>query len=87
MIHGKVICSMTRDEYAVRIKQIVAEQLNYDIEKLSDDTLFVEDLNADSLELVELVMTLENEFDAEISEDDIENIKSIGDLADALSNN
>lgn len=78
---------MTRDEYAVKIKQIVAEQLNYDIEKLSDDTLFVEDLNADSLELVELVMTLENEFDAEISEDDIENIKSIGDLADALSNN
>lgn len=78
---------MTRDEYAVKIKQIVAEQLNYDIEKLSDDTLFVEDLNADSLELVELIMTLENEFDAEISEDDIENIKSIGDLADALSNN
>lgn len=78
---------MTRDEYSVKIKQIVAEQLNYDIDKLSDDTLFVEDLNADSLELVELVMTLENEFDAEISEDDIENIKSIGDLADALSKN
>lgn len=76
---------MTRDEYAVKIRQIVAEQLNYDIDKLSDDTLFVEDLNADSLELVELVMTLENEFDAEISEDDIEKIKSIGDLADALS--
>lgn len=77
---------MTRDEYAVRIKEIVAEQLNYDIEKLSDDTLFVEDLNADSLEIVELVMALENEFDAEISEDAIEKIKSIGDLADALAN-
>ena len=77
---------MTRDEYAVRIKEIVAEQLNYEIEKLSDDTLFVEDLNADSLEIVELVMALENEFDAEISEDAIEKIKSIGDLADALAN-
>ncbi|MBE5818907.1 MAG: acyl carrier protein [Clostridiales bacterium] len=77
---------MTRDEYAVRIKEIVAEQLNYDIEKLTDDTLFVEDLNADSLEIVELVMALENEFDAEISEDAIEKIKSIGDLADALAN-
>ena len=76
---------MTRDEYAVRIKEIVAEQLNYDIEKLTDDTLFVEDLNADSLEIVELVMALENEFDAEISEDAIEKIKSIGDLADALA--
>lgn len=84
-MYRKVICNMTRDEYAVKIRQIVAEQLNYDIDKLSDDTLFVEDLNADSLELVELVMTLENEFDAEISEDDIEKIKSIGDLADALS--
>ena len=77
---------MTRDEYAVRIKEIVAEQLNYDIEKLTDDTLFVEDLNADSLEIVELVMALENEFDAEISEDAIEKLKSIGDLADALAN-
>ena len=77
---------MTRDEYAVRIKEIVAEQLNYEIEKLSDDTLFVEDLNADSLEIVELVMALENEFDAEISEDAIEKIKSIGDLTDALAN-
>ena len=77
---------MTRDEYAVRIKEIVAEQLNYDIEKLTDNTLFVEDLNADSLEIVELVMALENEFDAEISEDAIEKIKSIGDLADALAN-
>ncbi len=77
---------MTREEYAVRIKEVVAEQLNYDIEKLSDSTLFVEDLNADSLEIVELVMALENEFDAEISEDAVENIKSIGDLADALAN-
>ena len=77
---------MTRDEYAVRIKEIVAEQLNYEIDKLTDDTLFVEDLNADSLEIVELVMALENEFEAEISEDAIEKIKSIGDLADALAN-
>ncbi|MBP3348850.1 MAG: acyl carrier protein [Clostridia bacterium] len=76
---------MTRDEYATRIKEIVAEQLNYDIEKLSDDTLFVEDLNADSLEIVELVMAIENEFDVEVSEDAVENIKSIGDLADALA--
>ena len=76
---------MTRDEYATRIKEIVAEQLNYDIEKLSDHTLFVEDLNADSLEIVELVMAIENEFDVEVSEDAVENIKSIGDLADALA--
>ena len=40
---------MSRDEYAAKIKEIVAEQLNYDIDKLTDDTLFVEDLSADSL--------------------------------------
>lgn len=84
MICRKVICDMTRDEYAVKVKQIVAEQLDYDVEQLSDNTLFVEDLHADSLEIVELIMALEEELDAEISEDDIENIKSIGDLADVL---
>ncbi len=77
---------MTRDEYAVKIKEIVAEQLNYDIEKLTDETKFVEDLNADSLEIVELIMALENEFNCEISEDDVEKIKTIGDLADVLAN-
>lgn len=76
---------MSRDEYAAKIKEIVAEQLNYDIEKLTDDTLFVEDLSADSLEIVELVMALENEFDVEIPEDAVERVKSIGDLADVLS--
>lgn len=75
---------MTRDEYAAKVKQIVAEQLDYDVEQLSDDTLFVEDLHADSLEIVELIMALEEELDAEISEDDIESIKSIGDLANVL---
>ena len=76
---------MSWDEYAAKIKEIVAEQLNYDIDKLTDDTLFVEDLSADSLEIVELVMALENEFDVEIPEDAVEKIKSIGDLADVLS--
>lgn len=76
---------MSRDEYAAKIKEIVAEQLNYDIEKLTDDTLFVEDLSADSLEIVELVMALENEFGIEIPEDAVEKIKTIGDLADVLA--
>ena len=76
---------MSRDEYAAKIKEILAEELNYDIDKLTDDTLFVEDLSADSLEIVELVMALENEFDVEIPEDAVEKIKSIGDLADVLS--
>ena len=76
---------MSRDEYVAKIKDIVAEQLNFEIEKLSEDTLFVEDLNADSLEIVELVMALEQEFGIEIAEDDVEKIKTIGDLADVLA--
>lgn len=76
---------MSREEYAAKIKEIVAEQLNCEIEKLTDETLFVEDLNADSLEIVELIMALEQEFEIEISEDDVEKIKTIGNLADLIT--
>ena len=77
---------MTRDEYAVRIKEIVAEQLNYDIEKLTDDTLFVEDLNADSLEIVELVMALEETFGVEIPDSEAEKISTVGDVVEYVKN-
>ncbi len=76
---------MSREEYLSKIKEIVAEQMDYDIEKLTEDTLFVDDLNADSLEIVELVMALEQEFNVEIPEDAVERVKSLGDLAEVLS--
>lgn len=63
-----------------KVKQIVADQLELDAENLSMDTTF-EEIDADSLDIVELVMALEEEFELEISDDEIENIKSVGDIA------
>ena len=62
-----------------RILQIIAEQFNFEKEDLTDDMNFQDDLNADSIELVELVMTIEEEFETEVSEEDLEKLKTIGD--------
>lgn len=61
----------------------VSEQFGVDKDSLSRDTSFVDDLNADSLDVVELSMTIEDEFGiGEISEEDLKNFKTIGDLVD-----
>ena len=61
----------------------VSEQFGVDKDSLSRDTSFVDDLNADSIDVVELSMTIEDEFGiGEISEEDLKNIKTIGDLVD-----
>lgn len=61
-----------------RVVEIVAEQLGADKEKISGDTHFVNDLGADSLDVVELVMELEEEFDVNIPDDAAEKIQTIG---------
>jgi len=63
-----------------KIKSVIADQLEIEIDKLTMETTF-EEIDADSLDIVELVMTLEEEFDLEISDEEIENIKSVGDVA------
>lgn len=65
-----------------RILEIIAEQFNMDVNELYEDMNFQEDLNADSIELVELVMTIEEEFETEVSEEDLEKLKTIGDVID-----
>ncbi len=62
-----------------KVKEIVADQLEVAMDKLAMETTF-EDIDADSLDIVELVMALEEEFDLEISDQEIENIKTIGDV-------
>jgi len=61
-----------------RVKEIVAEQLGVDKEKISLETSFVNDLGADSLDTVELVMELEEEFDINIPDDAAEKIQTVG---------
>ena len=65
-----------------RILEIIAEQFNMDVNELDEDMNFQDDLNADSIELVELVMTIEEEFETEVSEEDLEKLKTVGDVID-----
>lgn len=63
-----------------RIKEIVAESLGTEVGTLTAETSFKEDLGADSLDLFEMVMALEEEFEVEIPSEDLEDIKTIGDV-------
>lgn len=62
-----------------RVKEIVSEQLGVKIDELKNNASFVDDLGADSLDTVELVMALEEEFDTEIPDEDAEKIQTIHD--------
>jgi acyl carrier protein len=67
-----------------RVKEIIADQLGVEIEKLRDDANFVQDLGADSLDVVELVMAFEEEFGIEIPDEDAEKIRTVGDVINYL---
>ena len=63
-----------------RVKSIICDQLAVESEKVIQTASFVEDLGADSLDIVELVMTMEEEFDLDIPDEDAEKIKTVGDV-------
>ena len=67
-----------------RLKKIIVEQLGVDEEEVTAQASFVEDLNADSLDLVELIMSLEEEFGMEISDEDAEKIQKVQDAVDFI---
>ncbi len=63
-----------------RIQAIVADKLSIDEASVTMDASFIDDLNADSLDIVELIMALEDELDMEIPDEDVENFKTVGDV-------
>ena len=67
-----------------KIKEIAADSLGADVSTMIAETSFKEDLGADSLDLFEMVMALEEEFEVEIPTEDLENIKTIGDVESYL---
>ncbi len=67
-----------------RLKKIIVEQLGVDEEEVTATASFVEDLNADSLDLVELIMSLEEEFGMEISDEDAERIQKVSDAVEFI---
>ena len=67
-----------------RLKKLIVEQLGVDEEEVTPTASFVEDLNADSLDLVELIMSLEEEFGMEISDEDAERIQKVSDAVEFI---
>lgn len=70
-----------------KLRDIVVDQLDVDAEKVTMSASITEDLGADSLDMVDLVMSLEEEFDMEISDEAVENIKTIGDIVKYIEDN
>ncbi len=68
-----------------RVKEIIIEQLGVDVGQVTEKAKFVEDLGADSLDTVELVMALEDEFSIEIPDEDAEKITSVGDAVSYIN--
>ena len=65
---------------------IVSEQLDIDPETLSKDTALIDDLGVDSLDIVEMLMEVQDEFDIEIADEDVEGLRTLGDMADYIKN-
>jgi len=70
-----------------KVKEIIVDQLGVDENQVVTNASFIEDLGADSLDTVELVMALEEEFDVEISDEDAEKISKVQDAIDYINNN
>jgi acyl carrier protein len=67
------------DEILEKLKALVIDRLNVEEEQIKPDASFVEDLGADSLDIVELIMGIEEEFDVEIPDEDAEKLRNVGD--------
>ena len=70
-----------------KVQEKVAEQLGVDAEEVSMESSFIDDLGADSLDIVELLMALEEEFDIEIPDEEAEKLSSVGDIVEYIKNN
>ena len=67
-----------------KVKMLLADQFGIDEDTITADTSFREDLNADSLDIVELIMALEEEFGINVEDEDAENVETVGDVVSAI---
>jgi len=72
-------------ETADKVKEIISQQLDVDMGQIKEESQFIEDLGADSLAIVELVLAFEEQFDIEIPDEDTEKIRTVGDAVTYIS--
>ena len=77
---------MTMEDIFKTMQDLIAEQFAIDADEISMDSSFVDDLGADSLDLFELVMALEDEYSVEIPAEDLQNLATVGDVMNYLKN-
>jgi len=78
------MASMSKEEIMGKLKPVIAEQLGVDESEVTESASFTEDLNADSLDLVELIMSLEEQFGLQISDEDAEKLTTVGEAVDYI---
>jgi len=69
-----------------KLQKIIADVVNVDVDKINLDTTFIDDLGADSLDVFQIIMGIEEEFDIEIPEDAAEQISTVADAVEAIKN-
>ena len=78
---------MNSEEIFDKVKEIIIEQLGVAESAITNDASFIDDLGADSLDIVELIMALEEEFDLEIPDSDAEKVVTVGDVVEYIKDN
>ncbi len=78
---------MSSEEVFNKVKEIIVEQLGVTENSVNEEASFIDDLGADSLDIVELIMALEEEFDIEIPDEDAEKVVTVGDVVDYIKEN
>lgn len=78
------MASDSKEDILTKLKPVIAEQLGVDESEVKEDASFTEDLNADSLDLVELIMSLEEQFGMQISDEDAEKLTTVGEAVDYI---
>jgi acyl carrier protein len=76
---------MATSSIELKVKSIIADQLGVGEDEIRPESSFIEDLGADSLDIVELVMAMEEEFEVEIPDEEAENIKTVGDAINYIN--
>ena len=75
---------MSREEILEKVRELIADKLGVDKDEVTEEASLIDDLGADSLDLVDLVMVFEEEFDVKIEDEELENIKTVKDVVDGI---